>query len=338
MNGHKLAIASVSLGWHETHTLLDKADAAAKHGFQGIELVYGDLEKAAVSAGQSLEAYAALFRGHCDKLGLSIISLAPLENWEGSPLPLAQRLRTAVEWMRIARIVGAGILQVPATFNTASLLVSEDEIVNELRLLADCGLPRPGSDEATIEIGYEPLSWSVRSDTWQHALYIKRRVGRPNFKLCLDTYHILTKLWGDCTAADGRIPNGDAALKASLFETLRSMRAEDVSFVQLSDAALAQPPVTFTQLEEAGQHQAFYWSARGRVFPYQEELGAYLPMTDIIRTWLVELGWKGWVSMEIFHSSMSEPSRGPGYWAHSGRKSWDRVLAEMAKTTPKARL
>merc|ERR1711939_234037 len=331
MEKHKLAISSVSLGWHDNHTLFDKANAAAENGFQGLELVMGDLEKAAIDAGQTLEDHAVRFKAHCDGMDLAIISVAALENWEGSQTSLSLRMRKAIEWIRIARIVGAPILQVPASFEDVSLLVSEDEIVHQLRLLADCGLPRFGSDESTVEIAYEPMAWSVRSDTWQHALHIKRRVGRPNFKLCLDTYHILAKLWGDCSSPDGKIPGGDAAVERSLFETLRLMKAEDVSFVQLSDAALAQPPVTLAQLREAGKQPSWYWCSKGRCFPYQKSLGAYLPMTDIIRTWLIELGWSGWVSMEIFHSSMVQQDRGPGFWAFHGRKSWDKIKVEMAK-------
>lgn len=325
MDSHRLAIATVSLGWHKSHTLFDKASAAARHGFRGTELVFGDLEKAALDDKQLPREYAVKFKKHCEALGLQIISLAPFENFEGSPLPLAQRLRTALEWTEIARIVGADFIQIPASYDPASLKVSEDAIINELRLLADCGLPRPGSNERMIAFAYEPMSWSVRTDTWQHALYIKRRVGRDNFKLCLDTYHILTKLWADCTEPSGRIPGGDVALQSSLRETLRVLHPSDVGFVQLSDAERMDPPVRFSELRDAGQHYGWYWSSRGRIFPLEAQHGAYLPMIDIVRTWLVELGWAGWVSMEIFHRSMDEEARGPEYWAQRGMQSWKRL-------------
>lgn len=335
MDSHRIAIATISMGWHESHDLFDKASAAAKSGYNGIELPHGDLEKAATSKNQSLKECAASFKKHCNNLNLEIISLAPFENFEGSPLSLAQRMRTVFEWVDLARIVDAEFIQVPASFDHASLQASEDVIINELRLLADCGLPRPGSSERLITFAYEPMSWSVRSNTWQHALYIKHRVGKANFKLCLDTYHILTKLWADCTEPDGRIPGGDVALQMSLRESLRILQPSDVGFVQLSDADFMNPPVTFAQLKDAGKHYGWYWSGCGRVFPLESEHGAYLPMRDIVRTWLVELGWKGWVSMEIFHESMNEEVRGPEYWARRGMESWKRLQDEVNERAPR---
>ena len=49
---HKLTIATVSLGWHPSHKLDRKIEAAAAHGFTGIELVHSDLVKVAQEAEQ----------------------------------------------------------------------------------------------------------------------------------------------------------------------------------------------------------------------------------------------------------------------------------------------
>ncbi|KAF7198395.1 3-dehydroshikimate dehydratase [Pseudocercospora fuligena] len=332
MDKHKLASSTVSLGWHDAHTLPLKLQAAKSSGFKSVEVVHGDLEKEADRLGLSHNDCAIKIRQHCDELGLKVISIAPFENYEGSPSPLAQRLRKAFEWIHIARVLGADIVQVPASFDHKSLAVSEDQIIEELRHLADAGLPKEGTDEVTIIIAYEPMSWSVRSNTWQHALDLKHRVSRPNFKLCLDTYHILTKLWADCTMPDGKIPGGGQALKLSLYETLRLMQPEDVALVQLSDAERMQPPISHHGLRSMGKHYAWHWSGVGRIFPLEAEHGAYLPMLDITRTWLIDLGWSGWVSMEIFHKSMDEEERGPQYWAGRGMNSWERLRKTLAKT------
>lgn len=324
MDRHQSAIATVSLGWHAKHTLPEKLKAAARNGFAGFEVVFGDLEKEAARMGISLEECALQTRKQLDFLNLKAVSIAPFENYEGSPTPLALRLRAALQFVQMARMIGAPIVQVPASYDHASLAVSDDTIVEELRHLADAALPKPGTNEATITIAYEPMSWSVRSNTWQNALDLKHRVARPNFKLCLDTYHFLTKLWGDCTSSDGRIPGGDVALKASLYETLRLMRPEDVAFVQLSDAEKMDPAVSHEQLRQLGQHYAWHWSGVGRV-PLDTELGAYLPMLEIVKTWLIDLGWTGWVSMEIFHRTMVDEARGPEYWASKGATSWRRL-------------
>lgn len=332
MDRHDLAIATASLGWHEKHTLPEKLRAAARHGFKGVEVVFGDLEKEAARLSLSLDECAFQVRKQLDYLRLKAVSIAPFENYEGSPLPLALRLRSALQFIQMARIIGAPILQIPASYYHASLAACDDTIIEELRNLADAALPKPGTNEATITVAYEPMSWSVRCSTWQQALEVKHRVARPNFKLCLDTYHILTKLWGDCTSPDGRIPGGDEALKASLYETLRLMHPDDVGFVQLSDAG-EMKTVSHEELRRRRKHQAEHWSGVGRIFPLDIELGAYLPMLEIVKTWLVDMGWRGWVSMEIFHRTMEDEARGPEYWASKGATSWRR-LTEALESTP----
>ncbi|EME79811.1 uncharacterized protein MYCFIDRAFT_190567 [Pseudocercospora fijiensis CIRAD86] len=222
-------------------------------------------------------------------------------------------LRKACEWIDLARILGAEIIQVPASFDHNSLSVSDDQIIEELRHLADAGLPGEGTDEATVTMAYDPMSWSVRSNAWQHALDLKHRVSRPNFKLCLDTYHILSKLWAHCTMPNGRIPGA----------TKRS-----------NDAERMDPPVPHQELRSMGKHYAWHWSGVGRIFPLEAECGAYLPMLDIVRTWLVDLGWSGWVSMEISHHSMDEEERGPRYWAERGMKSWERLQKALTSSEP----
>lgn len=52
--------------------------------------------------------------------------------------------------------------------------------------------------------------------TWEKALEICHLVDRPNIGLCLDTFHIVSLLWGSPETADGLREGGDAALKASL--------------------------------------------------------------------------------------------------------------------------
>ena len=322
---HKIAISTISMGWHENHTLDDKLEAASAHGYNGIELFWSDLEKDAVGRNIIVEDNAARIGSKCKDLGLGISDLASFDNFEGcQKVPLETRLEKARRWVSIARILGTDIVQIPANDDLSSLAASEDECVAELRMLADIGASR-GGQEKTITWAYEPMAWSARDFTWQAALHTVRRVARPNVKLCLDTYHILAKLWGDCTVPDGKVPGGDEALRASLHDLPRMIRPEEVAFVQLSDAEHIDPPVALPWLHDIGKHQSHYWCSWGRLFPYEKDEGAYLPMEQICNTLLRDLCRSGWVSMEIFHRSMRVMRKGPDQWAERGMKSWKEV-------------
>ncbi|KAB8338881.1 hypothetical protein FH972_021825 [Carpinus fangiana] len=321
---HHSAIASISLGWHPLHTLERKLHAASSAGYDGIEIFYSDLEKFAQIRKISVIDAANLARDLCAKSNLSIISLCSFDNFEGMPTPLADRLRVADHWVSVARALGAPIVQVPATYDPASRDVPEDVMIKELQALADSGVGNPVDGTATITFAYEFMGWSVHVATWQDALRYSRQVARPNFGLCFDTYHILSRLWGDCTRADGRVPGGDEALSTSIQGILRDMRPEDIVFVQLSDVEKMEPPLDPKKLQQ-GQHYSAAWCSWGRLFPLEQELGAYMPMEQLCRVLLHDLGWSGWVSMETFHRHMADEDVGPEVLAKRGMQSWAKL-------------
>lgn len=322
---HKVAISTISLGWHDSHTLDSKLEAVAKHGYDGVELFWTDLEKDANARNIAVEENATRVRAKCDDLGLEICSLSSFDNYEGSPnIPLAVRLAKAHRWVLIARILRSEIIQIPANDDIASLAASADQCVEELRMLADLG-KATNDEEMAITWAYEPMAWSARDDTWQAALHTIRRVARSNFKLCLDTYHILAKLWADCTRPDGKIPHGQQALEASLCDLPRMVRPCEIGFVQLSDAERMEPPVSIAELNGIGKHYSHYWCTWGRLFPFEGRYGAYLPMREACNALLREVGWYGWVSQEIFHRSMKNAVPIPAEWAERGMESWEGV-------------
>ena len=320
---YRLAIPTISLGWHASHTLKEKLQAASRCGYDGVEIVWTDLEQDANERGSSVEETANLIKAECRGMKLNICALVSFQNYEGSQEPLAQRLGKAHRWVGVARILDTDIIQIPANVEVASLAASDDEVIEELRMLADCGVSG-GPDEKTITFAYEPMAWSIRANTWQTGLYTIRRVARPNFKLCLDTYHILAKVWGDCTSPDGKVPFGDEALKASLHDLPRLMGADEIALIQLSDVERMEPRLELKNLKP-GQHYSQYWCMWGRLFPFEQEYGAYLPMAESCRCLFNELGFTGWVSMEIFHRDMSAEQHRPGTWAERGSKSWSSV-------------
>ncbi|KAF2002098.1 xylose isomerase-like protein [Amniculicola lignicola CBS 123094] len=254
-----LALSTSCLGLHPSHALDDKLKTAARHGFRGIEIVYGDLETFARTQNSSPISAAQSIRMLCNNLNLHILSLCPLENWEGdTSRALEERFRIARDWIVLARILQADYVQMPAQFGTKDVTGDEHTLVRELRALADMA----AEDEPSISIAYEPMSWSTYYSTWQSALRLAEMVDRLNFGICLDTFHIATEMC--CSPHD--------SLK--LF------------YIQLSDCALFTPPFSpghpWYNASEAAE---FSWSKNGRPFPLEEELGGYMPVVETVRAW-----------------------------------------------------
>ncbi|KAJ4287218.1 hypothetical protein N0V90_012616 [Kalmusia sp. IMI 367209] len=294
-----LALSTCCLGLHPSHTLEAKLSAAAKYGFQGIEIVYGDLERYSVVHNLNITSAANQIRKLCDELKLHILALCPFENFEGYPSLLSERLETAQRWMTIARILGAEYVQVPAQYDT-SASTDEATIVTELQALADLGT----ATEPVISIAYEPMGWSIRYSTWESTLRLTSLVNRSNFGICIDTFHIASKIWGDPSHSSGKYPSGDRELVDSLGRLVREFPLEKLFYIQLSGGEKFSPVYSSTHpwyLE--GEAKEFTWSKHGRPFPLESGYGDYMPVVEITEA-LFQTGYKGWVSLETFDRRM----------------------------------
>jgi sugar phosphate isomerase/epimerase len=309
------ALSTSCLGLHPSHSLDQKLRATAKHGFTGIEIVYGDLERYSVARNTSMIEGAKLVRQQCYDLNLTILSLCPFENFEGTKSPISKRLEEAKRWLEIARVLGALHLQIPAQYGK-NVDTSESIIVSELQQLADLA----SSSKPVVGIAYEPMGWSTCYSTWEDALRLNDKVNRSNFGLCLDSFHILSKLWGDPFSVSGIYSDGPQKLAASLRRMAKELPLEKIKYIQLSDGEKFEPPFSDSHkwyLE--GEDAQFTWSKWARPFPLETDLGGYMPVTDFVRTVLKELGgdgWKGWVSMETFDRRM----RNEGFKVDDGAK------------------
>jgi 4-hydroxyphenylpyruvate dioxygenase len=160
-------------------------------------------------------------------------------------------------------------------------------------------------------------------------LRIVELVNRGNFGLCLDTYHILARLWADPTFETGMRPGGKAALQASI-KHLLDFPKERTFYIQLSDAERCRPPLLpghpAYSLDKYPSHS---WCTWGRLFPGEVSEGACFPMAEMCHAMLMHSGWDGWVSMEIFHRKMKDETADPGHWARRGRASWDRLGSSL---------
>ena len=78
--------------------------------------------------------------------------------------------------------------------------------------------------------------------TWESALKLVGSVARDNFGLCVDAFHLMTKLWADPFVPSGKYPEADSVLRESLRRLLRDCPLEMIVFVQLSDSEKFEPP------------------------------------------------------------------------------------------------
>ena len=329
---HKISISTISLGWHDSHTLPRKLAAASAAGFQGVEVFITDLVGHARTQNISQLEAANEVKILCAQNHLEIVCLGSFDNFEGDARrPLRTRLTIAETWIAQAHELGTNVIQIPSN-DDKDAVGDMAVIISELQELAELGLQA----KPPIKFAYEALGWGTHVADWEESLRVVEVVDRPNFGLCLDTYHVLARLWADPRAYSGRRPGGDAALQASLNRFLTRFKHDEkfrhkIIYIQLSDAERVDPPIlpghaAYNENKD-GVHS---WCTYGRLFPLETEKGAYLPMEGISRTWLKESGWKGWVSMEIFHRDMKREESGPEEWATRGRESWDRLLAAIS--------
>lgn len=326
MLDNPLAITTSSLGLHPSHSLPEKVQAAASNGFSSIEIVYQEVVDYGLSQRPELDVSNAArsIAQLCRSVNVSVLALNPFKNFEGHHSPLSTRLESGRYWIEIAVLLGAEHLQVPSQFDTANSSDDWQQMVRDLQQLSDLAASR------SLRVAYEAVAWGSYINTWEDSLRMVQDVDRVNFGLCLDSFHVAARLWGDNTVASGMKENAWPALKASLARFTDSCPLDKVFYVQLSDGERFAPPLSHQhRFFQADFPPALTWSRHMRVFPLEAELGAYLPVAEIARTWLVEMGWKGVVSMEIFDWRMREESRRPMDNARRGQQSWQKLIKAL---------
>ncbi|KAL4977682.1 xylose isomerase-like protein [Aspergillus desertorum] len=329
---NNIAIGTSCLGQNPAHRLDDKIRAAAQQGFQGLEIVYTDLDRYSKAHNFPILTGAEQIRQLADDLGMVLISLAPFENFEGSRTPLKERLAVAAHWLDLARVLGASYLQIPSQYGADSI-GDEAVIVPEMQQLADLA----SSLSPVVSIAYEPLSWGVWYSTWDDALRLTQLVDRDNFGLCLDTFHEIAKLWANPFSESGVYPDGPEKLAASLRRFVERISISKLFYVQLSDAERFTPPFSSSHpwyIE--GDPAEFTWSRHARPFPLEGDCGGYTPVADVVRAWVVDSGFQGWVSMEIFDRRMRDEAYEIETAAKRAWGSWEKVQTEVGKRKPKA--
>jgi 4-hydroxyphenylpyruvate dioxygenase len=191
-------IATVAL----SGTLRDKLEACASVGFDGVEIMEGDL--------LTFEGSPADVRTICDDLGLTIEIYQPFRDFEAMPDPQRSRnLDRAERKFDVMQALGTDLVLVCS--NTQAATIDDDSrAAADLREMAERAARRG------LRVGYEALSWARHVTRWEHAWRIVQQAAHPALGLIVDSFH---------TLGLGDDPSGIAEVPA-----------EKLFFVQMADA------------------------------------------------------------------------------------------------------
>ncbi|WLQ66825.1 MULTISPECIES: bifunctional sugar phosphate isomerase/epimerase/4-hydroxyphenylpyruvate dioxygenase family protein [Streptomyces] len=211
----RTSIATVSL----SGTLTEKLAAAARAGFDGVEIFENDLTGSPLSPEEIRERAA--------DLGLTIDLYQPMRDIEAVPADeFARNLRRAEHKFRLMRRLGADTVLVCSSVSPYA--VDDDTLAaGQLRRLADL------AQESGIRVAYEALAWGRHVSTYEHAWRIVEAADHPALGVCLDSFHILAR--GSDLSGIEDIPGGK------------------IFFLQLADA----PQMALDVLQWSRHHRCF---------------------------------------------------------------------------------
>jgi 4-hydroxyphenylpyruvate dioxygenase len=306
---------------------------ASKHGLEGIELFYEDLvDHAGSDSASDLLAGAASVRDLCTSLGLEIICLQPFMHYEGllDRRRHDERIEEIKLWMKLAHVLRTDIIQVPSSFLSPDLISpNTDLIVSDLRELAEMGLQQT----PIIRFAYESLSWGTYVDKWEACWDIVQRVDRTNFGICLDSFNILGRIYADPTSETGRLPGAEQEVSDSVQRLIRQIKPhkEKIFFIQIVDAErLEQPLAPGHPFYNAEQPARMSWSRNCRLFYGETERGAYLPVKEVTQAIINDIGYDGWVSMELFNRVMNrEDNAVVEELAERAATAWKKIRCDL---------
>jgi 4-hydroxyphenylpyruvate dioxygenase len=209
------SIATVCL----SGTLEDKLAAAARAGFDGVEVFEPDL----IASPWSPRELAA----RCADLGLSIDLYQPFRDLDSTdPATFARNLRRAERKFDVMADLGVATVLVCSSVSDDAVC-DVDQLAGQLATVAD----RAG--DRGLRIAYEALAWGRHVSTWDRSWEAVRRADVPALGLCLDSFHVLSR---------GGDPAGFAAVPG-----------EKLFFLQLADA----PHLRMDVLQWSRHHRLF---------------------------------------------------------------------------------
>jgi 4-hydroxyphenylpyruvate dioxygenase len=204
------SIASVCMGG----ALEGKLAAAAKAGFRAVELFENDLT---FFNGKPRDA-----RLLAADLGLEIVALQPLRDFEAMPDPMrARNFERAARKLELMHELGARLLCLCSN-------VSPDAIDDPERAAEDLAELADLARRHGLRIGYEALAWGRCVKDWTAAWDIVRAADRENLGIVLDSFHICAR--------------------GNPIEPIAGLPAEKIALVQVADApAITMDPLSLSR-------------------------------------------------------------------------------------------
>ncbi len=169
------SIATVCMGG----TLEVKLAAAARAGFRTIEIFENDLT---FFSGKPRE-----IRSMAQDLGIEIVALQPMRDFEGMPEPMrARNFDRAKRKFDLMEELGTKLLCICSN-------VSEDSLGDPARSAADLAELADLAALRGFRIGFEALAWGRHVHDWMQAWDIVRMADRPNLGVVLDSFHAFAR-------------------------------------------------------------------------------------------------------------------------------------------------
>ncbi|KAJ5101141.1 hypothetical protein N7456_007193 [Penicillium angulare] len=345
-------IATLSLGNWRKHTLTPRLEAAAKAGYQWIDLFdecwAAYLEEHNLPGEQLWEPTPENLRiarqlGDLVKsLGMRIACTQPLRMIEGIKDPTERRasLNLVAKRFPFMRAFDTDLVFMCANIRTDSGVTSDLKTV--ARDLADLGDMAAAYAEVDggkmLKIGYEGLSWATRN-TWSSSWEAVRFANRPNVGLIVDAFNILAVEFADPynPAGHGRIyPTLEESLEVltgSMASLAATVPGDRIFFFQCGDAELVNP-LTFLPPDDPKIPALLPWSRSHRLYPMEESRGAYMPV-ELVAAAVLATGYKGPLSLEVFNTSLNQGGDDiAGTHADRGMEGLIRLFDAATKLAP----
>lgn len=209
------SIATVSMGG----TLEIKLASAARAGFRAVEIFENDLT--------FFSGRPADVRKRAEDLGLEIVALQPMRDFEGMPEPArARNFERAQRKFDLMAELGTRTLCICSSV-AEDASGDFDVLAKDLADLADLAAQRGFS------IGYEALAWGRHVRDWMQAWEIVKTADRTNLGIVLDSYHI-------CVRKNPLAP-------------MAAIPADRIALVQLADA----PDIVMDPMSLSRHHRCF---------------------------------------------------------------------------------
>ena len=167
------SIATVAL----SGTLVDKLEAAATVGFDGVEIMESDL--------LSFDGSPEDVRRIAGELGLAIDIYQPFRDFEAMPEPQRHRnMDRAERKFDVMQALGTNLVLVCS--NTLAGAMDDDA-----RAAADLAEMAERAARRGLRVGYEALCWGRHVRLWGHAWRIVQQAAHPALGLIVDSFHTL---------------------------------------------------------------------------------------------------------------------------------------------------